>query len=178
MKSNVIMIDNQGHGYDRVEAEAAKVAAYTELSHKNGLQLQLIAEEMLSLARSVTGEMSASFWIENEGHRFDLHLTTNAELDREKRELLISSATSRKNEAAGSFLGKVREFFESAMTTEPNHNHDLPEELLDDVVNHVIVCDDPEWDGYEQSTLRRLADTIRVGIRGNRVDMQVEKTFA
>jgi len=47
-----------------------------------------------------------------------------------------------------------------------------------DLANHVVECTDAEWDGYEQSTLRRLADTIKIGIRGNNVEMTVIKNFA
>ena len=74
MKSNVIIIDNQGNGFDKSLEETRKVADYEGLSHKESLQLQLCAEEMLSMARGITGEMQASFWIETEGRTFDLHM--------------------------------------------------------------------------------------------------------
>ena len=178
MKSNVIIIDNQGNGFDKALEESRKVAAYEDLSHKESLQLQLCAEEMLSLARSITGEMQASFWIEAEGRAFDLHMTTKTVMDKEKRSLLLGAATSGKNEAAKSFLGSLRDAFEHAMAADVDHSSDLPEELLNDLPNHVIECMDPEWDKYEQSTLKRLADTIRIGIRGDDVDMTVSKRFA
>ena len=133
MKSDVIIIDNQGNGFDKLLEETRKVAAYEDLTHKESLCLQLCAEEMLSLARSITGEMKASFWIETESRTFDLHLTTKTVMDKEKRSLLLGAATSGKNEAA------VK---------------------------------------YEQSILRRLADTIRIGIRGDNVDMTVTRKFA
>ena len=179
MKSDVILIDNQGNGFDKSLEETRKTAAYRELSHKESLQLQLCAEEMLTMARGITGELQASFWIEAEGRAFDLHLTTKTVMDKEKRALLLGAATSGKNEAAGSFLGSLRDAFEQAMTADVDHSGgDLPEDLLNDLPNHVIACVDPEWDKYEQSTLRRLADTIRIGIRGDNVDMTVSKRFA
>ena len=179
MKSDVILIDNQGNGFDKSLEETRKAAAYRELSHKESLQLQLCAEEMLSMARSITGEMQASFWIEAEDRMFNLHLTTKTVMDKEKRALLLGAATSGKNEAAGSFLGALRDAFEQAMAADVDHSgSDVPEEVLDDLTNHEIACLDPEWDKYEQSTLRRLADTIRIGIRGDDVDMTVSKRFA
>lgn len=178
MKSNVINIDNQGDGFDKALEETGKVAEYERLGHKESLHLQLCAEEMLSLARSVTGEMKASFWIETEGYSFNLHMTTETVMDKEKRSLLIAASTTGKNEAAKSFLGQLRDAFEQAMAAEVNHNNDLPEDLLNDIANRVIECTDPEWDGYEQSTLRRLADSIRIGIRGKTVDMTVTVKFA
>ena len=178
MKSDVIIIDNQGNGFDKSLDETRKVAAYEDLTHKESLCLQLCAEEMLSLARSITGEMKASFWIETESRTFNLHLTTKTVMDKEKRSLLLGAATSGKNEAAVSFLGALRDAFEHAMAADVNHNNDLPAELLGDLPNHVIECLDPEWDKYEQSTLKRLADTIRIGIRGDNVDMTVTRKFA
>lgn len=178
MKSNVIIIDNQGNGFDKTISEALKVAVYEELNHKDSLHLQLCAEEMLSLVRSVTGEMKASFWIETEGRTFKLHVSTQTVLDKEKRAQLLGASTSGKNEAAKSFLGQLRNAFEKAMTAEANHNDDLPDDVLNDLANHMIECTDPEWDEYEQSTLRRLANTIKISIRGGTVDMTVIKEFA
>lgn len=177
MKSNVIIIDNQGNGFENTIEEARKVAAYEGLGHKESIHLQLCAEEMLSLVRSVTGELKASFWIETEGKSFRLHVSTKTVLDREKRAQLLGASTSGKNEAAKSFLGYLRNAFERALTAEVNNNSDLPDDVLDDLANHTIECTNPEWDEYEQSTLRKLADTIMISIRGDVVDMTVVTAF-
>ena len=178
MKSNVINIDNQGNGFEKTIEEARKVAAYEALSRKDSLHLQLCAEEMLSLVRSVTGELKASFWIESEGKTFCLHMSTQTALDKEKRAQLLASATSGKNEAARSFLGYLRDMFEQALAAEADHSSDLPDDVVADLANHTIECTDPEWDEYEQSTLKKLANTIRIGIRGDAVDMTVVTSFA
>ena len=176
MKTDVILIDNQGIGFGDAIEETKKAARFRELNHKDTLQLQLMAEEMLSMARSVTGEMQASFWLENEGKTFELHMTTKAVMDKEKRAQLIDSATSRKNEAAGSFLGKLRDAFEQAMAAEVDHTYyELPSEIASDLPNRYI--EDPEWDRYERSILRRLADDVKIGIRGKLVSMTVSKRF-
>jgi hypothetical protein len=44
---------------------------------------------------------------------------------------------------------------------------------MGDLANHEIS--DTEYDGYERSVLCRLADEIKVGIRGGMVDMTVLK---
>jgi hypothetical protein len=178
MKSNIVIIDNQGHGYDEAILETKKVSEYNGLDYKNSIRLQLCAEELLSMARSITGEIKASFWIENEQAQYELHLATETVMDKEKRDLLIAASSSRKNEAADSFLGKLRNMFESAMAGSPDHSDDVPDDALSDLANHTIECTDEEWDGYEQSTLRRLADTIKIGIRGDKVEMTVIKSFA
>jgi hypothetical protein len=128
---------------------------------------------MLSLARSVTGEMQATFWLESEGRKFDMHLSTKTVMDKEKRDNLIASATSRKNEAATTFLGKLRDAFEKAMVSEVDYN--IPEDAIDDLANHPIVI--PEWDEYEQSILREVADEVKIAVRGDMVDMTIAKSF-
>ncbi|MCR5565687.1 MAG: hypothetical protein K6F61_02455 [Clostridiales bacterium] len=105
-------------------------------------------------------------------------MSTQTILDREKRAQLLASTTSGKNEAAKSFLGQLRDMFEQALEAEANHNNDLPDDVLDDLANHTIECTDPEWDEYEQSTLKKLANTIKIGIRGGTVNMTVITSFA
>ncbi len=176
MRSDVIQIDNQGKGFDEAIAETRRVAQFQGLDQKESVRLQLCAEEMLSLARIVTGELKASFCIESVGKNFELHLSTKTVMDKEKRYHLLSSASSRKNEAANSFLGKLRDAFEEAMTAEADHTfYELPDDVARDVAGHYV--DDPEWDRYEQSTLRRLADDVKIAIRGGVVDMTVIKNF-
>ncbi len=178
MRSDVIKIDNVGNGFEKAMAETKKAAAYRRLSGRDALHLELMTEEMLSLVRSVTGEMQASFWIETEGAHYDLHLTTKTVMDKEKRYQLLSSASSRKNEAAKTFLGYLRNAFEEAMAAEVDHSsNDLPEEIMKDLANHPIEADDPEWDGYERSVLRKVADNVKIAIRGGVVDMTVSKQF-
>ena len=175
MKSDVISIDNHGNGFsEAVEQTRHFCESCDELSDKSILRLQLVAEEMLSLARSITGEMQASFWIEGNGTEIEFHMTTQTVMDKEKRGLLIMSATSRKNEAAKGFLGKLRDVFEQAMASEPNRSGEaVPYELRGDVANDPYETE--EWDGYERSILRRLADNVKISIRGRTVEMTVCK---
>ena len=174
MKSDVIKIDNSGNGFQDALIQTTKSAQFRNLSHKETLQLRLCAEEMLSLARSVTGKMQASFWVESTGKQFDMHLSTKTVMDREKRENLLASATSRKNEAAATFLGKLRDAFEQAMLSDVTYS--IPEDALDDLANHPIEI--PEWDEYEQSILRKVADEVKIAIRGDMVDMTITKKYA
>ena len=174
MKSDVITINNKGRGFKEAVEATKKVADFQGLGEKDSLQLQLCAEEMLSMARSITGEVSASYWIECEDKKFDLNMTTETVMDKEKRELLIAASTSRKNEAAGTFLGMLRDAFEEAMLADSDKiYYQLPDDVAADVVGRYI--DSPEWDGYEQSILRRLVDDIKISIKGGVVTMTVTK---
>ena len=95
MKSETITIDNTGSGFTEALKQVENIGTSNELSHKNQIHLLLLTEEMLSLARSITGEMKASFWIENEGSYYELHMTTKTIMDAEKRFLLIEQFSNK-----------------------------------------------------------------------------------
>ena len=101
-------------------------------------------------------------------------MTTKAVLDKEQRAELIASSTSRKNEAAKTFLGKLRDMFEEAMASEPSAEQ-VPEDVMFDLPHGVYA--EPEWDGYERSILRKLADEVKIGVRGGKVEITVSKHF-
>ncbi len=174
MKSDIVNINNSGKGFQRATDQAKKVAVFKGMAELDGIQLQVLTEELLSLARSVTGKLDASFWIEFEGAQADLHLTTQAVLDREKRAELIASSTSKKNEASKTFLGSLRDKFEEAMAADVEH-YEPTNDILKDLP--LGVYDEPEWDGYERSILRNLADEVKIGIQGRTVDITVSKRF-
>ena len=175
MKSDIVRIDNQGNGFADAVRTTQKVAEYQGLNQKETTQLKIITEEMLSLVRSVTGEMKADFWLEGDGKAFDLCLSTKADLDKAKRYLLISSTSSGKNDAARSLGGKLRDVLENALMSDPAPAEGVPEELQMDVLYYPAA--DPEWDKYERSVLRGIADDIRIGIRGRTICMTVTKRF-
>jgi hypothetical protein len=54
-------------------------------------------------------------------------------------------------------------------------DYSIPDIAMDDMVNRNIEI--PEWDEYEQSILHRVADEVKIGIRGGTVDMSVFKSF-
>ena len=177
MKSDVVIIDNKGNGFKEAIEATKKVAEFKCLDTKDSTQLQLCAEELLSMARSITGEIKASFWVECEGSKFDLNMTTETVMDKEKRYLLINSSSERKNEAAKTFLGMLRDAFEEAMLAEADNSsyYELPDDVASDVAGRYI--EDPEWDRYEHSILKKLADDIKISIKGGVVNMTVTKSF-
>ena len=174
MRSDIVTIDNSGKGFARATDQAKKVAVFKGLDGMEAVQLQMLTEEMLSLAHSIAGEVKASFWIEFETAQADLHMTTTAVLDKEKRAELIATSSSRKNEAAKTFLGRIRDKFEEAMASDPEH-FEVPDDIMADLPYGIY--DDAYWDGYERSILRKLADDIKIGIQRDTVDITVSKRF-
>lgn len=177
MKSNVIKIDNHGNGFEDVVKEARKVAVYAEMPEDAFKQMQLLTEEMLTMAQSASGDMQASFWIECEDGAYDLHLNTKTVLNKEQRYHLISTSTSGENEIAKTPFGKLRDRFEQARASEVDRDYDeLPLEVLKDLPQGPV--EDQEWDGFERKVIRNVADSVKIGIKGGVVDAVVSKRYA
>ena len=176
MKSDVVQVDNMEHGYREAREQTVKSAIFRGLDRQNILHLQLLTEEMLSMVHSIAGELKAFFWVESEGNTFDLHLTSEIVMDRETRQMLIDASTSKKNEAAGSFLGKLRNVFEEARVSNTERTYfELPLDVQVDVTGREIQG--TEWDRFEQSVLHRMANGVKIFIRGKDVHMVVTKVF-
>ena len=173
MKSDIIVIDGTEKGIEAAQRQTELAARYRGLEEKNTLQLQIMTEEIMSLGRSVTGETAASFWLESEGRRFSLHLCTKTKMNASKRYQLLNTSTTNKNEAARGFLGYLRDRFETAAEAgDDGVYYDSHSNMLDE------APEDKEWDRYERSILRRLADEIKIGVKGGLVEIEVVKAFA
>ena len=176
MKSNTIRIDNHGNGFKDVITEAGKVSVYVEMEPEAFTHMQLLIEEMLSMIKLAEGNLEASFWIESTDGRYDLHLNTKTDLNKDQRYHLLSTSTSGKNEAASTFRGKLWDRIEQARASEVDHDYEeLPSELLSDLPLGSV--EDPEWDGYEHKILKNVADSVKIGILHSVVDVVVSKKF-
>ena len=61
MRSDIVSINNSGKGFQRATDQAKKVAVYKGMTEMDGIQLQVLTEELLSLARSVIN-LHAFLW--------------------------------------------------------------------------------------------------------------------
>ena len=178
MKSDVIVIRNDDEGRERALSETERTAVWCALSPKKTLQARLIAEEMMGMIHSISGEIDALFWIESSGTEMEFVLTTDILMNAAARNELVETSTSRENEAAKTFLGHLRDFFERAMLSGAG-SYVFAENVNDIPLSSMPapVSFDPELDHYERSILKNVADQIRIFIRGNRVEMHVFKEF-
>lgn len=205
MKSDVIMIASQGKGIEEALTQAEKVAVYSGLDHKQRLRLRLLTEEMTGMLQAIVGDMSASFWIEAQEKTFELHLSTLTIMDSVKREALLKTSSSGKNEAAKSFMGKLWDVFmrisEPEDSREPgaldygyvhtdmgSFESPMGVEMYSTIgswslqnyrnkVRENISESKEAWDELEKSVTARLADEIKVLINGNVVEMILYKSF-
>lgn len=189
MKSDVIIVSNKNDQIEQALVLAEKVAQYKELPAKGVLRLRLLTEEVMSLVRAITGDFEGKFWIEDEDNEFQLHLQTLAMIDPDQKKLLISVASSGKNEAAKGLLGKIQVFFEplnsvsfamDMMALDASDEYSSVfwsmrsyEEELYSSVQAKKEGSGEAWDELEKSVIAALADDVKVGVTGNRVEMTV-----
>ncbi len=195
MKTDVIEVSSRGRQMETALQEAEKVASYKRLSTKNGLQLRLLTEEMMGMMRSITGETTGQFWIEDQDQVYRLHLRVETRMNFTKRENLLAASTSGKNESAKGLMGKLRDFFErgddcdgfgpmmmagmaddpSALSTDWYWALTRYEEAVSEGVERKDAEAVQAWDELEKSVVAHVADDVKVSIRGNTVEMTIEK---
>ncbi|MBQ6564196.1 MAG: hypothetical protein K6A68_15090 [Clostridiales bacterium] len=177
MKSKMIAIHSSGNGFIDANKETEEMAV--GMPEEQTLQMCLITEEMISLFRSVTGEVdNAEFWLEKENSKFTFHLTVRQKLGNVQRSQLIQSTSNKTNEAAKGFLGKLKEAFVSALSVGKDidmyynaNDYSRSVDLTDDVIST------PQWDKFERSVLLSLTDSVTISIRSGIVDLVAVKQF-
>ena len=195
MKTDVIRVSSSGRHMQAALAQAEKVAAYKELSPRNALHLRLLTEEAMGMMRSITGETTGDFWIEDEGDVYQLHLTVTTRMTPEKRETLLEASTSGKNEATRGFMGKVRAFFQSPSDLPAFSTGFVGAGAPLSYRNYVWSMEDyrsqlqmyraqnregaqAAWDELEKSVVAHVADDVKVSIQGRTVEMTILKKMA
>ena len=205
MKTDVIEISPNGEGMAEALRQTEKAAAYRDLSSKEGLRLRLLSEETMGMLRTIVGGGRSRFWIESEGNSFTLHLTADVQMNADMREELLKASSSGKNAAVRGFMSRVRDIF--TQLSEPDGAGISPMEYgfsyVDiasfgdaslGVTTHGLMYgwsmnayknairehreeESDKWDELEKSITARLADEIRIFIRGNAVELVIEKSF-
>ncbi len=176
MKSKTIAIHPSGNGFIDAGQETEQAAEILGLTKEETLNLCLITEEMLSMLRSVAGELNAEFYLEGDGKAVKLHLSARQKLGNVQRGELIKSTSSGTNDAAQGFLGKLREVFVQALSVGKDiDRYYSSDSYRADITDAVIST--PKWDRFERSVLLALADNVSISIRGGIVDLTVSKQF-
>ncbi len=197
MRTDTIIVSSRGNQMEAALKEAEKVAAYKGLSAKNALHLRLLTEEMMGMMRSITGENTGEFWIEDKDNEFRLHLTVVTRMDSAKRDQLLAASTSGRNESAKTFMGMIRDFFDrgadedvasyasplmmsgmyeysSSPTLDLEWSMMRYQTALSTNMEGDTKARDA-WDELEKSVVAHVADDVKVYIRGREVELVIVK---
>ena len=199
-----VKITNSGSGMPQALSMTEKAAGLLNLSEKDRLRARLLAEETLSMVRTVAGDFSADFWIELDGRTFSIHLMAKSELDYGKRKQLLSVSTTGKNTARLGIMDKIRGIFEAGvygieesfkLQAEygtgmfPYGALGIPDDGMSDAIyawsmeryRHDVEekrDDDPDsYDELEKSIIANLADDVNVGVRKDSIELVAVKKF-
>ena len=196
MKTEKISINNRDLGMTVALGMTEKLGAEQGLERKQILHLRLLAEELFSMLRSLTGEVDAAYWLEYEGKRFDIHMKSDVKLTDELRQQFLSASTSGENAAAKGVMGKLRVMIAEALVTRPsvpafslglvsaasptaqvagaNAYQWSMEKYKAEVKKQK---DEESWDELEKSIVANIADEVSVRIIGANVEIIVTKAF-
>ena len=201
MKTDVITVSSKGTQMETALSQVDKVAAYKGLTGRNALHLRLLTEEMMGMMRSITGEEEGQFWIEDNEGVYQLHLTVTTRMNSGKRDQLLSAASSGKNESAKGLMGRLRDFFDRgadedlssfsspllysgayAHSPTPALDWEWSMTKYEEALSCRVQENDPAareaWDELEKSVVAKVADDVKVSIRGRTVEMVIMKKMA
>jgi hypothetical protein len=201
MKSESVTVNEKGEGIAEALAMTEKVGKYNDLERKPLLHLRLLAEEMFGMLHGIAGEVEASYWIENEANKYELHMKSEINMTFSIKDQLLAVSSSGKNEASRSFMGKIRAMIgdivlssrESMPYAVVNTAVTYPMGAIfdessvvwsmamykEDVQNHLDADEKATeaWDELEKSIVANIADDVKVKIVGDTVEMIVIKSF-
>ena len=201
MITDKITISNNGAGINEALSLTEDFAEKLNLERKQRFHLRLLAEEMFSMIKTITGDFTAKFWIQEENHNCELHMEAKSKLDYQQRKELISVSTRGKNIAHRGIMDKIREIIEAGIHSF-GESYDLQAEYgtgmfhygtFDAGMSEAIYAwslqkyksdieanqsdSFEEWDELEKSIIANVADEVKVGINKDSIELIVQKNF-
>ncbi len=194
MKSDVYRLEKSMTDFQRIPSEAERVASYNSLDERQSRRLRLLSEELIGMLPELLGFGRGEFWIENEGKRFELHVsvTPDSVLDLDK-DRILSVSSSGENVATKGIMNKIRvaaemmlmtygettteyqcDFYDMGMVTDLHHYSSA---WSLNSYKEQASGQSEEWDELEKSIIANLADDVIVGVTGKKVEIVVVKNF-
>ncbi len=197
MNTQEMKVTADGTGIQEALELTERTAEAGWLNRQETLRLRLMAEELLGLMRSVTGEQEAVYRIVQNNRDYELRLTADVHLTKEIRERLLSVSTSGENAASAGFMGKLKEMIDVFLLPGDERPSLLSVGLMamgspggyrtgNETYNwslkkyreEVEARNDAEASGeLEQSIVASIADEITVRIEGTEAEITLFKSF-
>jgi hypothetical protein len=191
MKSNVINVSKDQDNLNKILIETQKTAVYGELSSKQTLRMQLIAEELIGLLKELSGNFEGVFWVEKQDldFKFVTQIVINENMDKQTKRKFINVSTDKKNASTKSVMGKIRDVVENMLYPE---NAMFSSNFIAYQLETAVLLDDEwtlkrykdsqknseeSWDELEKSIIANLADDVSVAVKGNKVEIIITKNF-
>jgi hypothetical protein len=199
VNTETIIIKTGGEGTKEALIATENLGQESGLGHKEIIRLRLLAEELVGLMRGITAFPEASFWAQQEGRHFEIHLEAYVDMHMEMRKQLLAASSSGTNAAAKGFMGRLRDMINVAFLPEKPEGDGMGRT---DGAAAVPVTRNPRamaftwslsqqkaelasrgaenseaWDELEKSIVANLADEVSVNIVSSTVEITIFKTF-
>ena len=204
MKTREIAVTSRGLGMHEALEMTETLAAESGLDQNQVLHLRLLAEELFGMLKGIAGDVEALYWMDIEGKSFEQHMKASVDMTVEMRDALLSAATSGKNEAAKSFMGRIRDMIGVRLLPSNEGPSELAQALMNaawstpsnnlsvntsDVWSMQQYKSDVQskreeggeakeaWDELEKSIVAKIADEVKISIVGSTAEITVFKAF-
>ncbi|MBR5421417.1 MAG: hypothetical protein IK115_09745 [Lachnospiraceae bacterium] len=194
MNTDHIRVYSDGGGKIEAMDAAERFALYHRLEARDANCIRLLAEELLGMVSGIIGHFEGDFWLESEGDEFRIRLRADTYMDKNIRKELMSLSTSGKNESSISFLGMLGRML-GHMILDEGAGEEMTGPAFYGAMGaptaDALSASDYEWsylawksdssqktedwDELEKSIIIKLADDVRVGVRGDTAELTIVK---
>ena len=205
-RTHKITLTNLGVGMEEALRVTEQLVVCQGLDHRSALQLRLLAEELFNMLRNIVGDVTASYWILVRESIYELHMRTQITMTHQIREELLGISTRGENDAARGFMGRLLDKIflrylqtdgnpdlkvadQEDLTPDPEAGPAGSEPEITEEWNMSEYRSDmdsrrgqsaeamEQWDELEKSIIARLADEVKVSMRGTNVEITIVKSL-
>ena len=204
MKSDTISISNKD-SFENVLAKTEEFSKNLGLGKKQAFYLRIIVEETLGMFGNMVGEYKANVSLEGDNNAVKLLLEATTDMDIDKKKELIDVSTTGKNSLAKGFMSKIGDMIENGFlyidgasqlqnaygNSMINYGYgaagvqsaapvtDAPQVWSLNQYREGLIENGPEdeFEDLEKSIVAKLATEITVGVKKDRVVLEITKNF-
>ena len=182
VRSTVIKVQSNGAGMDSALDMTERLVDESGITSKQKLHLRLLAEELMGMVRSITGEVEAEYWLETEGRNYELYLKSKVKLSSDMKNKFNSASLGNSDVSSKGFMSKLRYIIAEKLMAKDRENicseWSLKEYKRDVKKNRDHDDEAMEaWDELEKSIIANIADEVKVKFFDDYVEIIVYKNL-
>ncbi len=204
--SDKFMVNSDAGRMEAARYATENFAWQARLSKRDTLRLDLLVEETLGMAKAMLEDFYGQIWFTAEGRACEIHFEATANMNADRKEELLSVSSTGKNALARGFMARLGETISGMLHSAGKSMDAYGQETMKYGIVHTPDMMDGSagmmaiwslktyrsdlnaapagdagaeaaWDELEKSIVARLADDVIVGVKGDRIDLVIRKTF-
>lgn len=151
--------------------ETEKIAAQNDLDPKQTMHLRLLSEELMCIVPQLIQYGSATFWIENEGTTYEMHMRVTPKK--------MPAAPKKTDNSEVSMMKRISKAFGNAVTYVKKGKTSMwtLSGYIAELKSTDRMANSGAWDELERSIMANLADDVTVKTADKDVELIVTKEF-